>query len=758
MGHWFESGRDHQIQGEQLASIKKLNLGNENYMINTVEFKNAVETVLPTNHVFVADVSYSMYNVLPKIRQHLKDNLARLVKPEDTVSILYFSSRGQYGSVFVGEKVNTIEDLTNIHKAIDRFLKPTGCTGFVEPLKLASDVAMDLRHNGNLASLVFMTDGYDNCWTEQDILKACNQLPMAFNNILFLEYGWYCNRPLLEKMSEATNAMHTFVESYDDFETEFDLSMSRHNAKRIEINATGAEHAIYLENGKLNIVNVVNDVALIPENVSQVWLMNVENDTVPPQSTPCQELFVALYYAIHRMQPDMAWNILRALGDVRIAKMYQSCFTKQDYSNVKDAVMGCVNDESQRFMQGCDFNVVPDDNAPTLLDVIQVLLDHNAEIDIKSPDFSYNRTGRASVQKDDTTIADLSEQIANASSSEERKELARKLALHEEWKPVFTSTAKTASMNNVVFNSSRPNISINTVQQGFVSVPENVQAAHTLPAKIESKIYRNYTLVRDGILNMKELPVKIDYDALIKLSDFGVKFGHYLSINAPGREHIKLDLTSVPLVNRAMTKNLSGKEFAEAHVSLLSKKAHQKVLKHFRDQLGGKTNAKGLADQYGAEAAAYLSEQGIRDYGFSPKSVRAESTDFYMSKELNVKIKGASSLPAISAVEKKIVGGKKLNVADQLINEALVTYTDILQDLSVAEQSAFIEVRTKRIIDEVRALEKNLSKIMYGVVVAHRWFEDVDFEEPTVVVSHSILRQPVDFTVTFALEEKQIKI
>ena len=74
-------------------------------MITNIEFKNAVAKPTPTNHVFVCDVSGSMYNELPRIRQHLKNNLATLVKQDDTVSILYFSSRGQFGSVFVGERL-----------------------------------------------------------------------------------------------------------------------------------------------------------------------------------------------------------------------------------------------------------------------------------------------------------------------------------------------------------------------------------------------------------------------------------------------------------------------------------------------------------------------------------------------------------------------------------------------------------------------------------------------------------------------------
>ena len=142
--------------------------------ITNIEFKNAVSKPTPTNHVFVCDVSGSMYNELPKIRKHLKANLASLVKQDDTVSILYFSSKGDYGTVFRGEKVSNVSDLSNICAAIDRYLKPTGCTGFVEPLNLAAEIATDLQsENGNLNSLIFLTDGYDNCWRTDDPESVC---------------------------------------------------------------------------------------------------------------------------------------------------------------------------------------------------------------------------------------------------------------------------------------------------------------------------------------------------------------------------------------------------------------------------------------------------------------------------------------------------------------------------------------------------------------------------------------------------------
>lgn len=230
-----------------------------------------------------------------------------------------------------------------------------------------------------------------------------------------------------------------------------------------------------------------------------------------------------------------------------------------------------------------------------------------------------------------------------------------------------------------------------------------------------------------------------------------------------GPEVFIVNLESVPMVNRAMTKNISAAEFFADNVRREALKAKQKVLKFYRDELVGKGNATGLASKYGKEAADFLSANGIRDYGFSPKTSSVESTDVYMSRELNVKIKGASSLPSIASVIKKQTDGKKLNVADQLIANALAEYNAFVKSpmiTSVPEETqkklieSWIGDAAKAAINEVRSLNKTLSKVVYGIVAGHGWFTDLDLEESTMDVEVD----GVKYTVTAELAEKEVKI
>ncbi|QOE31931.1 von Willebrand factor type A domain protein [Salmonella phage ISTP3] len=738
-------------------------------MIESLTFKNAVATVAPSNHVIVVDISGSMYRSLPEVRKHLKENLPSLVKPEDTVSILYFSSRGDFGTVFAGRQINSATDLSEINNLIDRFLKPSGCTGFVEPLKLAAETAISLNKPGYVNNLAFMTDGYDNCWRSNEILDAAEVLPKAFDNITFIEYGWYCNRELLGLMAERSGATHVFAEGQNEYQTELENVLKSSTPKVVVDVPLVYTHAIYVENGVATVLAVQPDEehpighVSIPESVSQLWVVNPDMIDQLDNLADTQAAYVLAFYGVYTMDADLVWAALKKTGDVRFIKQYSNCFTKQDYSNIKVDLTQAIVDESLRGVDGIDYNMVPAEDATTIVDVLTYLAEADVSIVTKHPLFSYKSIGRGTVQKVDDTEDKLAEEIANTTSKEERKALALKLAEHEDWTPEFNPADDKGivPISNLVYNSERPNISVQTVQHGTVVVPEFVQKKYELPEELGTWRYRNYTIVKDGIINLKTMPITADSPIVrAKVAQDLTAMGVHVF---GGPEVFIVNLESVPMVNRAMTKNISAAEFFADNVRREALKAKQKVLKFYRDELVGKGNATGLASKYGKEAADFLSANGIRDYGFSPKTSSVESTDVYMSRELNVKIKGASSLPSIASVIKKQTDGKKLNVADQLIANALAEYNAFVKSpmiTSVPEETqkklieSWIGDAAKAAINEVRALNKTLSKVVYGIVAGHGWFTDLDLEESTMDVEVD----GVKYTVTAELAEKEVKI
>ena len=274
---------------------------------------------------------------------------------------------------------------------------------------------------------------------------------------------------------------------------------------------------------------------------------------------------------------------------------------------------------------------------------------------------------------------------------------------------------------------------------------------------------RNFTIVKDCIVNVKILPLETDIQTLKNLRASGLTIKPLAKIGED-RMSVLVDFTSLPLVNRAMTRGISGKEYVNDSIRLEILKGRQKVMKFFRDNSIGLRNAEGLKQKYGEAAGEWLSEQGIRDYGFSPKVERTESTDVYMSKELNLKIKGVSSLPAVAAtVAKRAEGKKKLNNGDLII---LWAYDAVKSELDALDKDKVIEYldkETKATINEVRELNKRLSRVMYGIVVGHAWFADLDFEETKVsvkadkIIPHEFWKDAT-FDCEIVLEEKEVKL
>jgi len=99
-----------------------------------------VDTLIPTHRILAIDCSYSMSSDLPKIRTMLKNKLPTMILPQDTLSIIWFSGRGQCGTLFEGTKLDTLQDIQRVNEAIDRFIKPIGMTGFKTPLELVNDI------------------------------------------------------------------------------------------------------------------------------------------------------------------------------------------------------------------------------------------------------------------------------------------------------------------------------------------------------------------------------------------------------------------------------------------------------------------------------------------------------------------------------------------------------------------------------------------------------------------------------------------
>lgn len=708
------------------------------------EFQRDIATKLektPANHVLVVDVSGSMYDSLPKMREHIKSNFAMLVKPKDTVSIIYFSSKGEFGVVFENQTITNLKDLTFLQKTVDRFLKPMCLTGFKEPIQESINLVKRIN-NGNINNFIFMTDGYDNQWSESEILKACEALPSHFEEITFIEYGWYCNRKLIEKMVEKSNALHIFSENYSDYEESIEKVISQESCKKVTIEVSG-EKIFYYKNNEIIAMDVKDGKVSIPEDLQKFYVVN--KDYSLDKQPECVK-YTMLYFAINKMNSKEVLDILKVVGDVKVIRAYSNCFSKQDYSNLLTMVKECIFDETKRYEQGQDFNLIPKEDAYTVIHLLDELSkDENNKLMIASEHFNYSRIGKATTQKSEEEILEgLKEKMAKATTPEEMKEIAEQMTnVQEQVSFKAVGLENGVSINTLVYNESRPNISINTNQSGFVTLPKTKADALKLPQEFPTRIYRNYTIIKDGIKNLKVLPLTLTETTFNVLKENGIFSQEETYIAS---KIYLVNLTDIPVINRKMVQEISAKDFFTNYLMLQELKAKQKVLKFFLDKESVSTK---FVEMYGQEAATYLDSIGVKDYGFSPKVASVKSGDFYYSKELNLKIEGLSSLPSINAVIKKVSEKKKLNLADTLMNRYIVMYEKFKDD------KEFLKRETEKTIKEVRALQMAYNQIMYAIIIGQVWFKEFSsYEENSMVVEYDSMK----INCVALLEEKEIEI
>lgn len=726
----------------------------------------AVVTTVNTEkkHILIVDTTGSMYAVLPNIRKQLKHKVFSLAEDGDTLTLIWFSARNQCKTVFKDLPIRSLKDLKEIHTLIDKEIVARGMTGFVDPLVEAKKVIAEISKPDAVISLWFMTDGYDNQWSEGEILKACKELEQDVMAATIVEYGWNCNRKLLAKMAEAIGGNLIFSSNFDEYDALLEATMNNpiKSTKKVvvELSYTPKMDYVYtLQNDTVVCYQIKDGKVLVPETVDEVFYFATDSDG----KENLLATYVGLMTLSQRMESDEIFAVLKALGDVSVIDAFTNCFSKQDYIKFQEQCLAVGTQKVKPFVNGQDKKYLPKENAFTVLELINMLSeDDDAVFYPNHKAFNYSRIGAKRVQDeslDETAKTELQKQLAEAKSKEDVEALVAKLqelqANASGVKFEYDVVDKGVAINGVVFNESRPNVSIRARYKGSVAIPAEAVKKFNLPEKMESYVYRNYTLVRDGIVNVKILPVSVSKETYVKLKK------EKLVSEAYAEDAVfLLDLSKLPIINRKMVKEVSAKDFFAKVVELESLKGIQKVFNHYQKQFAPKTSATWEA-LYGAEASAYLKELGLTEYnGFNPKTVAEKFEDCYKSIELNVTLKGVSSLPSIADVEKKLASNKALTLRESLVNEGLKLYNAFIESDTYKKAAnpdellkIWLATETKAIVQKVRALNTELAKVKFAIVIGHAWFKEfASYEENSMempVLGTTVL-------VTANLEEKEI--
>lgn len=179
-----------------------------------------------------------------------------------------------------------------------------------------------------------------------------------------------------------------------------------------------------------------------------------------------------------------------------------------------------------------------------------------------------------------------------------------------------------------------------------------------------------------------------------------------------------------------MVGSCSAKALFTAEYELTKAKAAQKVYNSFLKEMKpeGK-KSEGWEAQYGAEAAAWLKEQGFTEYsGFAPKSVVAEAKDFYMSKEMSVSLKGLASLPTLKDVKDRMAKGK-LTASASLMAQFVTEVESEIGGATGEPAIKLIEQKVEAQKAKVRDLIFQKATALFAITVGQVWpseFKSID--------------------------------
>lgn len=748
---------------------------------------------VPTNHLLAIDCSGSMSYELPKIREQLKKKLPKLLGVKDTISIIWFSGRGQCGVLLEAEPVATLTDLTQVNQAIDRWLNPIGMTGFLEPLQEVVTLISRIKSKlpNSVFSLFFLSDGCDNQWPRGDILKTVETAAGGLASATFVEYGYYADRPLLTAMAQAAGGQLIFAQGFDSYKPAFEAAMSKKStgASKIEVKIPEVPIGGFiftLRDGDLVTYGVENFTAHVPEDIREFWYIVEDSHPYPVNlnNSSTGDVIAAAYAAVSlysiRMDSDLVLSLLRAMGDVDFIERFSTCFGKQKYSEFMDSAKAAAFDPALRYLKGYDPTKVPAEDAYTILDLLRLLAsDDNNHILMDHPDFRYSKIGRSRIDADEVLTADerakvdeINAKLAKTKKASDIKALQAELtAILSSKKGALVFTANPApegySISSLVYNESRPNVSIGVRKTGTVDLSGHIPDGldyEKIPKVIPTFIFRNYAIIKDGLVNVEVLPVRVTKATADELSKVLPPEAKPTNISIAGKFVTGvINLKALPVINRKMVASVSAKELFTRQFDLIQTKAAQKVYgDYLKDRFPKAASAKDEAS-YGEVAAKWLLEQGFGYNGYAPPhTTQAESTDVYMGKELEVTVPGYKTLPKVSEVRDRIASKKKQTTPGALMApfvEEVEKYLKGDEYMQAADKDAtfktWIESKSKDSVQKARQLMYQMACTKFSIVVGQIWPREFSSLDETNL---KVKLDGVDIECSLVMREVAIKI
>lgn len=739
-----------------------------------------------THHIFVIDCSGSMSSELSTIRRDLFNKISTVLKPKDSTTIIWFSGKNQFGVVIEDYMVNGPISLEKLRDAINKYLTPQGLTAFKQPIDEVKKVIENVNNNrkGYLHSMFFLTDGCDNQWSTKEILNSVSNLKDSLNGATIVEYGWYCNRELMSNMAQELGGVHTVSKDFQEYEPYLTKQFTNDNKgkrKYVQLDFTpefGSVFNIIDGDVILYIPNENNEVLLSVDGETNIFYFTKNEPTgkllgdgdyfkkaYSSESYKHDEILKGLYASLfafsRKSDYNMVSEILKFTGDVELIKQKANTFGTQKITELEERFVDLINDESQRYLQGYDPKAEPKEDAYCVLDMIGDLMSSEENNFYPQHEaFNYKRIGSKIVLKTNQISQEDKDKLESLLKENKLSDLQDALDNVKNkqipnLKFVPNNELQPCPVSDLVWNESRANLSVRVNYEGTIELPENKFT--NVPRTFTTMIFRNYTIIKDGICHTYKLPVSLDKSTFDKLQSHGLLAGE---IYEQGKIYV-IEFEKLPVINRMMANSLSAKDLFENEYELTKLQASNSYFNYLKNKLF-KNASREFKEIYGEEATTWLETLGLKASGFNPPKSIEKSNEEIVVNTLDIKIEKLSSSITkkdIESAETKLtskVGGltPKESLLEPSINE-FEQFQTTLKGLKEEEANKLIEdwlyQKSKSFRGMKSKLMTEISKSKFLTIVGKSWFiefTDRSQKEMTLKIDNKDIKFTVEDKLT----------
>jgi hypothetical protein len=772
-----------------LKTIQSLNFGK--FLLTQATAQENTDKPLetaerPVHHIFVLDCSGSMYNELGRIRADLYNKVSTSMKEGDLLTVLWFSSRNEYGILVEAYHLKSDTSLTKLKDLFEKQLYARNLTAFKDPLvETEKVIARVSALDSNIVhSLFFLTDGHDNSYSSKEIVGAMSVLKPLLASAAMVEYGYYCNRRLLNEMSVEVGGVHVFAQDFQDYEpylkSQFDQKIRSERKKvhfgkvhgDIVFSKSGDDVIIYKvdENGDAFIDVDGGDVFFLAEKpvVHSLDWEKGKKDEIAASAEFFQDearfigfnrgldgrigghmtdnnrsILQAAYMAMFAFSRKSDYNtisdILRVVGDAYFIRKKANTFGTQKINELEAEFLGATNDMAFMYREGYNPDLEPAEDAYCVFDMLEDLMSDEKNLWYPlDPSFSYNRIGRKAQLAAPKTSDAQKEELKKLIDENKTSQVIDKLKEIEENKPedlkfVYKDKAQGHPIHDLVWNNTRANLSVRVRFEGTVELPKN--SFDKLPKVFDTYVWRNYTLIKDGIINAYVLPVSLVQETFDKLQANGLLEGEVY--HGDGHVYV-LDFSSLPVINQKMIKQVKAEQLFRDQYALLKLQARNTVFNHLKKAYFDNVSIS-FSTQYGEDAAAWLKEIGITPNGFNPKVTLEPPTEETLVNTLSVKIEKMTLPNAkkdFEAIMTKMDKGMGLTPREALLEGAIKefkAFEKLSDGVSDAAKKTLIETwlteKSNEIRKEKSRLMNAISRVQFVTIVGKSWFSDLESRE-----------------------------